>query len=175
MWTVARTLENEAVLNKIIGVRFDIKKDLLYPRFCQACLTGKTEQEMSEKDARCCIGCQQVVEAEYALSADNSGRKSRYVPVAHRENYVESPKTKKSTLNSTNAKVDNFGSRGRPKVYKKRPLPDEEIKQLHQQGMGAKAIASQLKRELGIIVSYKTIQRVLSGERKEGNSVKGDL
>jgi hypothetical protein len=31
--------------------------------------------------------------------------------------------------------------------------------------MGSKAIASKLKKELGIKASYKTIQRVLSGER----------
>lgn len=37
---------------------------------------------------------------------------------------------------------------------------------LHQLGKGSKAIASQLKREQSIVVSYKTIQRILSGERK---------
>ena len=150
-----------------MGVQFDIKKDLLYPCFCWACSTGKTEQEMSPKDPRYCILCQRIIEEEYALVAEHTGRKSRYKPVAYIEKDTTKEKTKKSTLNQTSAKVDNFNPRGRPKVYKKRSLPEDKIKHLHQQGMGAKAIASQLKRECGIIVSYKTIQRVLSGERKE--------
>lgn len=78
---------------------------------------------------------------------------------------TEKEKTKMSTLNSTSPKVDNFRPRGRPKTYKKLSLPDDKIKQLHKEGLGAKAIASKLKREQGIPVSYKTIQRVLSGER----------
>ncbi len=79
--------------------------------------------------------------------------------------YPEKQKTKMSTLNSPSLTVDNFRPRGRPKTYKKFPLPDHKIKQLHKEGMGAKAIATQLKREQGIDVSYKTIQRVLSGQR----------
>ena len=49
---------------------------------------------------------------------------------------------------------------------KHRDLPGDLIKQLAGEGMGSKAIATQLKKEQGINVSYKTIQRVLSGERK---------
>ena len=70
-----------------------------------------------------------------------------------------------STLNSPSVTVDNFRPRGRPKTYKKDILPDNKIKYLHEEGMGAKAIATWLKREEGIDVSYKTVQRVLSGER----------
>ena len=71
-----------------------------------------------------------------------------------------------STLNSPSPTVDNLRPRGRPKTYKKRWLPNDKIKQLHKDGVGAKAITTQLKREKGIDISYKTIQRVLSGERK---------
>ena len=57
----------------------------------------------------------------------------------------------------------------RPRIGKRGPrkkeLPDDKIKQLHRDGIGAKAIATHLKREQGIDVSYKTIQRLLSGER----------
>jgi len=130
---------------------------------------------MSPKDIRYCISCQQIIEEEYALIADHTGRKSRYKPVAYIEKDTTKEKTKKSTLNPNSVKVDKFNPRGRPKMYKKRSLPKDKIKHLHQQGMGAKAIAGQLKRELEIIVSYKTIQRILSGERKEGDSAKGGL
>ena len=43
---------------------------------------------------------------------------------------------------------------------KHRDLPRDLIRQLAGEGMGSKAIASQLKREQGIAVSYKTIQRI---------------
>jgi len=52
---------------------------------------------------------------------------------------------------------------------KRRQLPEDLIKQWSSEGMGSKAITSQLKAELGITVSYKTIQRILSGERKRSN------
>jgi hypothetical protein len=60
--------------------------------------------------------------------------------------------------------MDIFRPRGRPKHYEKRELPEELIRQLSSEGMGSRAIASTLKKR-DIIVSYKTIQRVLSGER----------
>ena len=45
--------------------------------------------------------------------------------------------------------------------YKKKDLPEDYIMQLADAGMGSKAIATRLKSELGIEVSYKTIQRLL--------------
>jgi hypothetical protein len=50
---------------------------------------------------------------------------------------------------------------------KHRQLPEDLIRQLASEGMGSKVIAARLKAEHGIIVSYKTIQRILSGERKQ--------
>lgn len=77
-----------------------------------------------------------------------------------------------STLNSPTLEVDKFRPTGRPKTDKKLSLPDDKIKQLYKDGMGARAIATKLKKEEGIDVSYKTIQRVLSGERKSDGSLK---
>ena len=48
---------------------------------------------------------------------------------------------------------------------KPKALPEELIIQWAGEGMGSKAIAARLKGE-GIEVSYKTIQRVISGERQ---------
>jgi len=139
---------------------------------------------MSKRDTRYCEECQVSIESDYELS----GRK--YIPLVvniesnldpssnatinktslentgGRELHIEQGKTKMSTPNSPSLQVDNFRPTGRPKSYKKRPLPDDKIKQLHNEGMGAKAITTLLKREQGIPVSYKTIQRVLSGARK---------
>lgn len=163
---------------------FDIERDKTYPCFCEACLSGKTEVEMSERDTRYCKECQVSIESDYKLS----GRK--YIPLVvniesnlapssnatinkislenteGRELHIEQGKTKMSTLNSPSPTVDIFRPRGRPKTYQKRPLPDDKIKQLHSEGIGVKAITTQLKKEQGVDVSYKTIQRVLSGERK---------
>ena len=79
---------------------------------------------------------------------------------------TEEQETKMSILDSMTPRVDNFRPRGRPKTYKKRSLPDDQIKHLHNEGMGAKAIATKLRTEQDIDVSYKTIQRILSGQRK---------
>lgn len=70
-----------------------------------------------------------------------------------------------STLIEEPTTVDKFKVSGRPKTYKKHPLPDNKIKQLHEEGTGYKAIATRLKNEQGITVSYQTIKRVLSGQR----------
>ena len=151
---------------------FDIKRDMAFPFFCQACLVGKPESERSEKDARYCNFCQPVIEAEYAMQ----GRLTRYKPAkpesikslelfVDKDIYPAEEKAKMSTLNSPSLTVDNFRPQGRPKTYKKKILPEGQIRQFHNEGMGPKAIATKLKREQSIAVSYKTIQRILSGER----------
>ena len=155
---------------------FDIKRDMGFPYFCEGCLIGKTEEEMSKRDIRYCVECQPFIEAEYKIRGEKHGR---YIPIpaempqdistpqndAPMRKVAEKEKEKMSTLNPPSLTVDKFRPRGRPKAYNKRLLPDEKIKQLHKGGMGPKAIATLLKREQGIDVSYKTIQRVLSGER----------
>ena len=76
---------------------------------------------------------------------------------------------KMSTPDEKPVIVDKFKPRGRLKHYKKRELPEGLIRQLHGQGMGSKAITTKLKEETGIQVSYKTVQRILSGERRSFN------
>ena len=49
---------------------------------------------------------------------------------------------------------------------KHKALPRELIEKWAGEDMGSKAIASKLNSKLGVRVSYKTIQRLLSGERK---------
>lgn len=152
-----------------MGKYFDIKRDKQFPYFCEACLVGKREDEMSGEDIRYCVGCQQVIKESYALGAETGSHLGRYTPqeqaekVAPMETDAGKEKMKMSTLNPTSATVNNLGVRGRPTTYKKRELPEELIKQLSE-GMGSKTIASKLKKQ-GIVVSYKTIQRILSGER----------
>jgi hypothetical protein len=51
---------------------------------------------------------------------------------------------------------------------KLRDLPESLIRRWAEEGLGSKAIASRLDSELGIKVSYKTVQRLLSGKRENG-------
>jgi len=153
---------------------FCIEVDKKYPYFCQACVVGKAAELMSKKDARYCTTCQSFIEKEYIQLG------KRYTPIPHNpqdgkidalldagiQNHMREEITKLSTSNLTDLTVDNFSPRGRPKTYKKKELPEGIIKQLHNKGQGSKAITTKLKTELGIDVSYKTIQRVLAGERK---------
>jgi hypothetical protein len=76
-----------------------------------------------------------------------------------------------STLENKKTTVDiieavtykrTLGKRG----PKQRDLPNQLIEQWASEGMGSKAIASRLIREIDIKVSYKTIQRLLSKNRK---------
>lgn len=152
---------------------FDIKRDIEVINkggfFCQACLVSKTGDEMSKRDTRYCLKCQPFIEEDYQL------RGQRYIPLPPEANlapnntqpiqtHTKEVKTKLATLNDPSPTVANFRPRGRPKSYEKCSLPNKRIKQLHNKGMGSKAIASKLRTE-GVDVSYRTIHRILSGER----------
>jgi len=118
------------------------------------------------QDKHYCQQCYDSLKAdEYRFDGKATETKIAVLTTEPMQSPMKEQETKMSTLNSTSPEVDNFRPRGRPKTYEKRALPDGIIKQLHDDGMGAKAIATNLKTEEGIDVSYKTIQRVLSGER----------
>lgn len=152
-------------------MKFNIKKDKQYPEFCQACLIGKAEAEMSKRDTRYCLECQPIIEYEYSLLADKSHAK-RYKPEANFK-AIEPPSVQmgkgeenaiKSTSNEKTARVDIIQATTPQRGRKKRELPEEIIKQLQGEGLGSKAIATKLK-EQGVIVSYKTIQRLLARQQ----------
>jgi hypothetical protein len=87
--------------------------------------------------------------------------------------------TNMSTLEDGKAGVDTIQSvGGEPRIFshikkrgpKPKELPEALIKRWAEEGLGGKAIASRLESELGVKISYKTIQRLLSGKRKNGES-----
>lgn len=147
--------------------------------FCQACLMEKPASENSP-DPRYCQGCYDFLlkEAEMdtrrgnrddwkpvnpCYKAKNGGEKTAQVSTGIRRI--------KSTLEGGNIKVDIIGATGASRATGKRgpkfrQLPEELIRKLAGKGMGSKAIATRLRKECEVTVSYKTIQRVLSGERK---------
>jgi len=98
-----------------------------------------------------CRECQSVIDYEYSLRLSQPFS-------AHQNTECVSTITQ-----NTQAKMST--SNGRPKINKKRALPEELIKQLAGEGLGCKKIAARLQVECDIQVSYKTIQRILSGER----------
>jgi len=156
---------------------FDIKRDneLIAAGthfWCEVCLVAQPLDDQSP-DKRYCLGCYDFLNKEAEMLRE-SGSRSRpgWLPTA-------SPDTKRgvrkcgdtqspiqqnlSTLKDEKSTVDII----RPRIGKRGPrkmeLPEEKIKRLYNDAMGAKAIATHLKREHGIHVSYKTIQRLLSG------------
>ena len=148
--------------------------------FCHACLVGKPASELSP-DPRYCQDCYDFLLKEAEMLPDN--KRPKWVPRAQSEKDSTGKNSGQksiqvsrdvvlnmSTVNDKKSKVDIFqpsvgkvtsGKRG----PKHKALPLELITQWAGQGMGSKAIASKLNSEIGIKVSYKTIQRLLSGER----------
>ena len=142
--------------------------------FCSTCLEDKDRKELSP-DPRYCQGCYDFLLKEAEMLP--GGKRPAWIPkegkIGHQKSIQVSGDVvlNMSTLNDKKSEVDIIqpsvgkvtrGKRG----PKQKALPQELIKQWSGEGMGSKAIASKLSNELGIKVSYKTIQRLLSGERE---------
>ena len=142
--------------------------------FCNACLVGKPAIEQSP-DPRYCQGCYDFLLKEAELLGGNS--RPGWIPKNTRksiENYPEKviKVARHANLNmSTSAdqkiKVDIISPRDatRKRGPKPKSLPENFILDLAQQGLGSKAITSRLKKDQGVTVSYKTIQRLLACQR----------
>jgi hypothetical protein len=156
---------------------FDIKRDneLIAAGthfWCEACLVARPLDDRSP-DERYCQDCYDFLRKEAEMLTGHI-KKPTWIPCKNGQKNQPhvSPYGggNMSTLGEEIIEVDIIqpsvakvtrGKRGpKPKV-----LPNELIKQWAGEGMGSKAIASKLNNELDIEVSYKTIQRVLSGER----------
>jgi len=154
---------------------FDIKRDVEIINaggfFCKACLGAKLVAEASP-DVRYCQGCYYFLIQEAAMDTRRRGddwkpkkAHKKAVHIAGDMRRIMSP------LESEKIEVDIIHPPGATRVSgkrgpKHRSLPEDLIMQWAGEGMGSKAIAARLKAEYGVKVSYKTIQRVLSGERK---------
>jgi len=149
--------------------------------FCYTCLEDKDRKELSP-DQRYCQGCYDFLLKEAEMLPDN--KRPKWVPRAQSKKDSTGKNSGQkviqvsqdvvlnmSTLDDKKIEVDiiqpSVGKVTREKRGPKhKALPQELIKQWSGEGMGSKAIASKLSNELGIKVSYKTIQRLLSGERE---------
>lgn len=143
--------------------------------WCSACLCGKPLDDQSP-DPRYCLGCYDFLLEEARLYGAS---KPSWIPKA-KEPEIMGEKSIKvsgdmrtimSTVNDKKTKVDIIPSQTSKVTHgkrgpKHRDLPLELVKQLAGQGLGSKAIVSRLKAEK-VDISYKTVQRILSGERKQ--------
>ena len=139
--------------------------------FCEACSVGKPAGEMSP-DPRYCQGCYEFLLKEVELLP--ASKRPKWIPKAQRVGSKSIPVPQDevlimSTVKSKNIEVDIIHPLGATRSIvkrgpKHRELPEDIIRQLAGEGMGAKAIATMLTGE-GVEVSYKTIQRLLSGQR----------
>jgi hypothetical protein len=160
--------------------KFDVKRDneLIAAGthfWCEACLIARPLDDQSP-DERYCQGCYDFLLKEARMLKEaGSWRRPDWIPKLKtspkKVGYASTPTPRNmSTLNEDKIEVDII----RPSVAKvtrgkrgpkPKDLPRDLIKQWAGEGMGSKAIASKLRTNRSIIVSYKTIQRVLAGQR----------
>lgn len=159
---------------------FDVNRDIAIEKaggfWCHACLVSHLAAEQS-RDPRYCQGYYDFLLKE-AETLTGHIKKPEWLPEPSSKTVkTASPVSQygggiMSTLENPKNEVDiirrsvatrTLGKRG----PKHKPLPEDVIRRLSAESMGSKAIVAKLKTELGIDISYKTIQRLLSGERKQ--------
>ena len=143
--------------------------------FCQSCLVDNPLDDQSFDERYCQQCCEFLLDEAAQLS---QSKKPAWIP--RRNQKIDAEKSiliaDDAVLNMSTRNDDKIqsghispigplqrsvGKRG-PKFHD--DLPIGRIHELAAQSQGAKAIASELK-GMGIIVSYKTIQRILDGQR----------
>jgi hypothetical protein len=136
---------------------FDIKRDneLIAAGthfWCQTCLMARPLDDQSP-DPRYCQGCYDFLCKEAEMLPPKRGR-PQWVPKA------QGLVPKLPSVSEHTPQIMSTVKRG----PKHKALPVKLITQWASEGMGSKAIAVRLKGE-GVEISYKTIQRLLSGQR----------
>lgn len=142
--------------------------------FCEACLIDKPATEVSP-DPRYCQGCCDFLVKEAMSLPDH--KRSKWVPKLGKENQyripdygdvimstvlIDSSASDASGIINPQGKKFLLGKRG----PKHKPFPEDLIRQLAtEKGMDSKRISARLFNDHGIEISYRTILRILSGQR----------
>ena len=144
--------------------------------YCLGHLSARPIEEQSP-DPRYCRSCRDFLLQEAELMGGHS-RKASWIPrIDGAGGKALSPipldgGRNMSTLKTPKNEVDIIAPRGKkPKKRGPKPkvLPVRVIMRwAEKEEMGSKAIATRLGKERGIKVSYKTVQRILAGQRQLG-------
>lgn len=134
----------------MVQAYFDIHRDIQFPCFCQACVVGKTESEMSQDDPRYCLACETLMKQD----SDN--------PNTHTDVYQNLP-----CYSATEQQEDVImvqPKKARPCGRPRKELPSGLIQELSEQGLSIRQLVDELKTQ-DKLVSIMTVSRVLSGQR----------
>ena len=144
--------------------------------YCLSHLSARPIEEQSS-DPRYCRSCCDFLLQEAELAGGHY-RKAAWIPRidgAGGQPLAPIPLDggrNMSTLATVKSEVDIIAPRGRSlkkRGPKPRVLPGRVIMRwAEKEGMGSKAIATRLGKERGVKVSYKTVQRILAGQRPLG-------
>jgi len=160
---------------------FDVKRDNALIAagthfWCETCIVARPIETRSP-DYRYCQGCYEFLLKEAQMDTSRGGgnwkpavtlpdKETSPLKAAEVSGHppqimstVESKKIEVDIIQPSVSKVTR-GKRG----PKHKALPRELIKQWAGEGMGSKAIASKLRADHNVTVSYKTIQRILVGK-----------
>ena len=142
--------------------------------WCHACLVGRPALEQSP-DGRYCQGCYEFLIAEAEMLPATKRPSWRPKPQKGQEKAIpvsQDVVSNMATVKDKKSKVaiihPTDATRTLPKRGPKhKALPVELITQWASEGMGYKRIAARLKVEHGIEVGFRTVARVVKGERKQ--------
>jgi len=130
--------------------------------FCRACLVNKPTGELSP-DPRYCTSCFNFLLIEAEVLAGN--RRPGWIPKQQpdKTSYRKSVDIINETPKDRVAIMSN-AIKSQKRGPKHRALPEDLILQMAKQGLTSQAISDKLK-EQDIEVSYRTILRILAGQR----------
>jgi len=138
--------------------------------WCSTCLVARPLDDLSP-DPRYCQGCYGFLLKEVEMLS--SGKHPQWVPRT-------SPKPIRQLVQPSSGGCHNYthtplGSpmesgimatvKGKRGPKRRADLPAEMIMQWASEGMGSKMIASKLKAELNITIGFRTVARIIAGQR----------
>jgi len=150
--------------------------------YCEGCLIARPKDKQSP-DPRYCQDCHDFLAGEAAMIGP--GRGGSWIPRTPKSQHPQTPpptiprnRTRRVVVRDIIAKkprpISEEGPEEREVIMshpkrgpKHQKLPEGLIRQLAAEELSSRVIAERLQREHGITVSYKTIQRVLSGKREQ--------
>jgi len=149
--------------------------------WCHGHLAAQPVDDIS-LDNRYCQSCYDFLLREWEIIKGwGNQRKPYWLPVKSKSSHLKSERVSKdvylnmATVNDKKSEVaiihsPTFEVANNRRGPKHRDLPLDIIEKWQGEGLGSKRIASRLKEEYGVEVGFRTIARILSGQRTIGQS-----